>query len=130
MLSKTTTQTSWIDHLKSTFDFDSFITSFDLSFNGVMRLMVYLSGGFFAGFFFKKTMRYLLLSIIITVGSIYLLNEFNIVAIDVVKLKAVFGIKESDTFQMILNNSFEWIKNNIPIVLSVSIGFIIGYKVG
>lgn len=130
MHSKTTTQTSWLDHLKSTFDFDTFISSFDLSFNGVMRLMVYLSGGFFAGFFFKKTMRYLLLSIIITIASLYVLNEFHIVAVDIVKLKALFGIKESDTFQMILSNALEWMKNNIPIVLSVSIGFIIGYKVG
>ena len=130
MLSKTTTQTSWIDHLKSTFDFDTFISSFDLSFNGVMRLMVYLSGGFFAGFFFKKTMRYLILSVVITVACLYALNEFHIVAIDMIKLKGLFGIKESDPFQMIFSNSFEWMKNNIPIVLSVSIGFIIGYKVG
>lgn len=130
MLSKTQPQTSWIEHIKSTFDLEKFIKSFDLSFNGVMNLMVYLCAGFFFGFFFKKCMRYLFLSIMISCIALYALNMFQIITIDIVKLKAMAGIQQSDTLQTLGNVYLEWMKNNIPIVLSTSIGFLIGYKVG
>lgn len=130
MLNKTQAQTSWIEYIKSTFDLEKITKSFDLSFQGVMNLMVYLCAGFFIGFFFKKWMRHLLFSIILSAVLLYVLQEFQIIAIDMPKLKMMMGIKESDTFQTITNTAFEWMKNNIPIVLSSCIGFLIGYKVG
>lgn len=130
MLSKTESQTSWIEHIKSTFDLEKFMKSFDLSFNGVMNLMVYLCAGFFFGFFFRKCMRYLLLSVIISALILYALNSFEIITIDVVKFKTMMGLKPADTLQAVSEVYFEWMKNNIPVVLSTAIGFLIGYNVG
>jgi len=130
MLSKTQAQTSWVEYIKSTFDLEKFIKSLDLSFNGVMNLAVYLCAGFFFGFFFKKCMRYLFLSIILTAVVLYALNTFQIISIDIIKFKALIGMKQADTFQSMADMYLDWMKNNIPIVLSASIGFLIGYKVG
>jgi uncharacterized membrane protein (Fun14 family) len=75
-------------------------------------------------------MRYLFLSIVISCIALYVMNTFQIITIDMIKLKTMVGVQQSDTFQTVGNAYLDWMKNNIPIVLSASIGFLIGYKVG
>ena len=123
-------QTSWIEQLKETFDLGKLSASLDLSFNGFMHLLMYLCAGFFVGFFFKKFMYYLFMSCLISIGILYLFNILNIVVIDIVKLKSLFGISPTDTVQSLSALYLYWMKNNIPLIVSATVGFIIGYKVG
>lgn len=123
-------QTSWIEQLKDTFDIEKLSRSLDLSFNGLMNLLMYLCAGFFVGFFFKKFMHYLLVSILISIGVLYIFNILNIVVIDIVRLKSLFGISPTDTVQSLSATYLDWMKSNVPLVVSATVGFIIGYKVG
>ena len=75
-------------------------------------------------------MYYLFMSCLISIGILYLFNILNIVVIDIVKLKSLFGISPTDTVQSLSALYLYWMKNNIPLIVSATVGFIIGYKVG
>lgn len=119
----------WFDQLKEKLAFKEWAGSFDFSFNSVMQMLLSTGIGFLCGFVIKKYGKYLLFSIVfggIVLGFLYYMN---VTVIDFVKLKALVGVAETDTFDLIIKHYFEWIRTHALLSVLGIIGFIIGYKV-
>ena len=97
----------------------------------IIEMGMYLGVGFLAGFLLKKYSKYILILLLCIVGLV-VLQQFEIVTIvfNTAKIQELFGIKattmEADLFTVYWN----WIKLNFSIVLSFSIGFLVGLKIG
>lgn len=94
---------------------------------------VYIAIGFVIGFLLKKYLKYILLLILFIVALV-LLDQFDIIhtAVNWSKIQELFNIRPgSVTFDAHMVNSYiDWVKANFALVLSASIGFILGVKVG
>ena len=94
---------------------------------------VYIAIGFVIGFLLKKYLKYILLLILFIVALV-LLEQFDIIhtMVNWTKVQELFNIKVgANTFDAQAVSSYmEWVKANFALVLSASVGFIIGVKVG
>lgn len=94
---------------------------------------IYLGIGFIVGLLIKKYLKYILLLILFIVALV-LLEQFDILQTHVnwAKMQELFNIQSaSPSFDAQAINAYvEWVKVNFALVLSASVGFILGLKVG
>ena len=97
----------------------------------IMEMGLYLGIGFLAGFLLKKYSKYVLI-VLLCIAGLVVLQQFEIVTVlfNTVKIQEVFGIRSSSLDADLFSVYWHWIKINFPIVLSFSIGFLVGLKVG
>jgi len=119
---------SWFDSLVKQFKLEKF----DISTNRLIEIGIYLGIGFVTGFLLKRCFVYVFIALLTLVG-LFILHQFDIITItfNTAKLQELFSIKQTVTVDTnLLIVYWEWIKLNIAIVLSFSIGLIIGLRVG
>ena len=119
---------NWFDKLVKQFNLEKF----DMSTNRLIEIGIYLGIGFVTGFLLKRCFGYVFIALLTLVG-LFVLHQFDIITItmNTAKLQELFSIKQTvsvDTNLLVVY--WEWIKLNIAIVLSFSIGLIIGLRVG
>jgi len=119
---------NWFDKLVKQFNLEKF----DISTNRLIEIGIYLGIGFVTGFLLKRCFGYVFIALLTLVG-LFILHQFDIITItmNTAKLQELFSIKQAVTVDTnLLVVYWEWIKLNIAIVLSFSIGLIIGLRVG
>jgi len=98
----------------------------------IVEMGLYLGVGFITGFLLKKYSKYVLV-VLLCMAALVILQQFEVLTIsfNTAKIQEVFGIRPSTTMDSDLFSVYwHWIKLNFAIVLSFSIGFLLGLKVG
>lgn len=99
----------------------------------IVEVAIYAGIGFVVGFIFKKHLKYIALALLFIVGLV-ILQQFDLVhtSINWQKLQELFNIQPIEhTFDtQTFHAYFDWVKANFVFVLSTSIGFFIGLKLG
>lgn len=126
--SKTNSVTGWFEQIKV--KFNTWYKNLDTSTYKIIEAIAYLCVGFFAGFFVKKFAKEVILCLVILFFSLFLLDHFHLITIDWNKIREFTGISPADTIGELLKNYYAWLKLNIVLVISVVVGFLIGYKLG
>ena len=106
------------------------LQNLDLTPDKMIEAGSYLGIGFFVGFLFKKYFHMFLMFIILLIGAIWVLGEFDLIVVNWSNAQDIANVTPQDTISTIISNYTHWIKQNILIVISGLAGFIIGYKVG
>ena len=122
----------WFDLFKERIQFDVMVKKIWASKNIVIDVVLYGSIGFLAGFLFKKNSQYLIFFIFFAAGC-FVLQQLNIVLITFnwQKIHALMGTQPTGMVgDNLLMFTWEWIKTNLAISLSFSVGFLAGLKVG
>lgn len=99
----------------------------------LLEVAIYAGIGFVIGFVFKKYVKYISLLLLFIVGLV-ILQQFDLINTNInwQKLQELFNIQpmqqnfDAQTF----NAYFDWVKANFVFVLSTSIGFFVGLKLG
>lgn len=124
------TQQGWFQSLKQKLNVDALVKKMNLSKSRMIEIGIYLSIGFIAGFLFKKYGKYLFV-VLATIVGIFILQQFNIVdvAINWNKIQGIQPIAVpvgADVWSIY----WAWIKLHFIVILSFSVGFFVGFKVG
>ncbi len=127
-----TAQGGWLEGVKDKINPDQWMAKLNLSKARLVDIGLYLGFGFVTGFLLKKYGRYVVVFGFMVLGLVALqqLGVLN-VAINWNKAQELFGIQRVETPDTnLLRMYVEWIKLNVGLVLTFSIGFIAGLKVG
>jgi uncharacterized membrane protein (Fun14 family) len=95
-----------------------------------VQAAIYFGGGFAIGFLFRKYFKFVFFSLLTAIILILLLEYNKVLDIDWEALNVLLGFEPSADLGIVLNTSFDWIKNNLIIFISSVVGFLIGYKLG
>lgn len=124
----TTTATNWLDNIKSYLK--EWSDKLELNSYKLLEMASYFAVGFFFGFLLKRHARILFTSIIILVLALTFCAYFDLVFINWVKIRQFTNINPNDTLGNILQNSTDYLKENVMLVLSACVGVLLGLKVG
>ena len=121
-----------IDSVKGKVDWTGLKSKLDFTQAQMVEMATYFGIGFFSGFLFKKYAKYLIVSIIVLVAA---LNYFNASEFLTINWNNVYSFLSIDTSigdfgGHLYNIVSSWVKNNVAVSVSLSIGFLVGYKVG
>jgi uncharacterized membrane protein (Fun14 family) len=108
----------------------SFFDSLDLSYEAIKNLAVYGAIGFACGFLLKRYGTIILVAAIIAACLIYGLASTDFITIHSEQLKLYFGFAHKATLAEVGELYWNWITNNVPLAVSIAVGFIAGYKIG
>lgn len=125
---KVNSSPAWFDQIKQTIK--TWADKLNLTTPKIIEIASFFAVGFFLGFLIKRYSKYVFICALSLIAALFLLDNFEFVTIDWIKIREVTGISPNDTIGMLFRNYFEWIKNNLIAVISLFIGFIIGYKIG
>lgn len=99
--------------------------------NLLIEVGMYLGIGFLVGFLLKKYSKYVLVALLCIAGLVVLQQfDFVTIAFNTAKIQEVFAVRSSSLQADLFSMYWDWIKINFSIVLSFSIGFLIGLKLG
>lgn len=93
---------------------------------------IYLGIGFVIGLVIKRYLKYILLVVLFMV-ALTILEQFNIINIGInwPKIQELFNIQHTVSFDdAVLSTYKAWLQDNVWMVLSASLGFLAGLKVG
>lgn len=95
-----------------------------------VQTAIYFGLGFAIGFLFKKYFKFAFFTLLASFLAILVLEYNQVLNINWDALNVLMGFSPSADSGAILNNIFDWIKSNLIIFISATIGFLIGYKLG
>lgn len=122
----TTQSAGWFDKVKSSLHLDKY----QFSTNKLIEIGMYLGFGFLIGYALKRFSAVVLI-IVLTIVALFLLHQFEIIniAVNPEKIREFFGIKQA-VDENLFAVYWAWIKDNIFLVLSFIVGFLIGIRLG
>lgn len=103
---------------------------FDLSVKELSHALAYLGVGVVAGLLFKKYLKLVITSLIVAILILKGMEYRQIIMVDWVALKAVFGFEPAATLESVGSLLYDWLREQSLLAMSTLIGFIIGYKAG
>jgi len=123
-------EVSFLARMKHYLNPKQLVETLSLSKDKIMEMGLYLGVGFLSGFLLKKYSKYVLM-VLLCMAGLVVLQQFEIVTIvfNTAKIQEVFGVKPSSLEADLFSVYWNWIKINFSIVLSFSIGFLVGLKV-
>lgn len=123
------TATGVLDSAKEYLNPQGIMDKLHLSRQKIFELGIYFGIGFLLGFLIKKYAKFLF-AVAATVVAIVALQQFDVVTVVINwdRVQELFGIQYPNLDTDIFTMYWEWIKVNMGLVLSLSIGFILGYK--
>ena len=126
----TTAEKGWLETFKQKLNIDGLMKKMNLSKERVFEIVLYIGIGFLAGFLFKKYAKYLFV-VILTIVALAILHHLEFVNLTV-NWDKIQGIQpiSAPLDANVWSVYWEWIKANVAIVLSFSVGFFVGFKVG
>jgi hypothetical protein len=95
-----------------------------------VQAAMYFGASFALGFLFKKYFKFLFSCLIISAILIKILEYNTLLTVNWNAIWLFLGVGPETGFNTIINQYFDWIKNNIVLFISAFIGFLIGYKLG
>jgi uncharacterized membrane protein (Fun14 family) len=128
MVDAQTTQTTagWLNKVKTSLHLDKF----QFSTNKLIEVGMYLGFGFLIGYVLKRFSSFVLV-IVLTMLAIFLLHQFEIInlSLNIERLHEFLGIEQA-TGTSIFSAYVVWAKENVILLLSFFIGFLIGIRLG
>lgn len=127
----TTTSTSLIDSLKNAMQPEAIANKLGIDKNMLIDISLFGAIGFIVGFLLKKYSEYFISMALLVIG-IVVLQQFDYLAfsLNMPKIHQMLGLESTAAvggYGMLL---VEWIKSNVAGFISLTIGFLIGLKVG
>jgi uncharacterized membrane protein (Fun14 family) len=95
-----------------------------------MKISAYFGVAFLIGLIFKKSFKYIILSCVILIIALSVLNYFNIISVNVAKVKMLLGLAEINNWTELTQYIAQQIKAHVAEVTVSIIGIILGFKVG
>lgn len=121
-------EANWFDILKD--KITNFYESFDFSNENLIRIATAAGIGFGLGISFKKFRSLIFIGVVLTILSLYGLEQFNFITINLEKIKLFLGFTYKATLYDVANLYLDWIKDHMVLTVSFCISFLIGYRVG
>lgn len=90
----------------------------------------FFAGGIVIGYLFRRYFKDLITWLLILTVMVIVLDYMGLVAIRWDTIQAVVGTSPAKTVDTALHVSGVWIKNNVPVVISFGVGFMVGLKAG
>lgn len=118
--------------IKSTLSLDNISQKLHLSKDKLIELGLYLGIGFISGYLIKKYSQYVVSLVVLIIGLVVLQQlDLLMITVNADKVRSLLGIYPPTTVDAsLLTTYWEWVRLNFSIVLSFSIGFLCGLKVG
>ncbi len=91
---------------------------------------VYFCLSFGVGFLFKKYFKFLFFSLICAAIIIKVLEYNQFLMIDWTAIKTALGISGTVDANQVINHCFDWVKAHLLLFIAVTVGFLVGYKLG
>lgn len=119
-----------MESMKENLNPSKLMEKLDLSKQRIIEIGVYFGVGFALGFLMKKYANFLIAAII-TIGCVVALHYFGFLDISVHmdRVQSMFGISMPSVQGDLSYHLWEWVKNNVTLVVSFVVGFLIGIKV-
>ncbi len=124
----TKVQANWFDVMKD--KITNFFESFDFSNENLIRIAIATGIGFGLGISFKKFGSLIFIGIVLTALSLYGLEQFEFITVNLEKIKFFLGFTYKATLYDVVNIYLDWIKNHMILSVSFCIGVLVGYRVG
>jgi uncharacterized membrane protein (Fun14 family) len=125
-------ETGMFESMKESLHPSAIMKKLNLTKSKLLEMGIYLGVGFLAGYLLKKYGKFVI-ALIIGILALALLEQLGIISIQfhADKFQELFGIKPVASSEGgIVMVYWEWVKANVVLVLSFSIGFLIGLRVG
>lgn len=119
---------SWFETVKE--KLQDMYESFDFSNDNLIKIATYVGVGFGIGFSIKKFGSLLFFGIMMACLALYGLQYFDLLTVNIDKLKLFLGFADQVTLPDVVNLYWEWIKNHLLLSVSFCIGCVVGYKLG
>ena len=125
-------QVGLIESLKNSMSPDVIAHKIGIDKNMLIDIGLYGSIGFVIGFLLKKYSEYFISLILLIIGFIVLQQfDYIVISINMPKIHELLGLQSipvvGDGYASLL---LEWIRANVPAAASLTVGFLIGLKVG
>lgn len=120
----------WIKEIWNKINIKQWAESIGGSSAQAVEAVIYFGIGFAFGFLFKKHIKTIIFSVLLSVFWIWFLQYNKILLIDRQALNVFLGFQPSADINIIFNSIFEWVKINIISVISGLVGFLVGCKLG
>ena len=95
-----------------------------------LEVGTFLAAGVLAGFLFRRYFRGLVVWSLIALATVIVFDYVGFVDIKWETVQGILGTSPAASIDMYLQHGLVWIKSNVPLVISLIIGFTIGVKVG
>ena len=117
---------NWLSKVKSSLHLDNF----QFSTGKLIDIGMYLGFGFLIGYVLKRFSSFVLI-VVVTLMAIFLLHQFEIInlSLNIDKLREFLGIQQAVDANLFCVY-WAWAKENVILVFSFFIGFLIGIKLG
>ena len=129
-ISAVVVEKGWFETFKEKLNIDGLLEKMKLDRSKLIEIGLYLGIGFLAGFLFKKYAKYLFV-VIVTVVAILLLQQFGFIKC-IIHWNKIQGLQPVAVPMgaSVWSVYWEWFKVHFVVVLSFSVGFFVGFKVG
>jgi len=123
----------FVDKVKAWFANLEIAQKLELHKYSLLEMGAYFVAGLVFGVVIKKYLKYILLLVLFVVAAI-LLEQFDMVSFSVnwAKIQELFSIKTAAPIMdaTLVEQYWQWVKANAWIVLSATLGFVAGLKLG
>jgi|SRR5579872_1061334 len=120
-----------LEKIKDTLNPDNLAQRFNLTKSRLLEMGLYLLVGFIVGFLLKKYSRFVFAVALIAILLI-ILQQLNVLtfAINWAEIRELLGIQPTQTTpdMSLFSVYWEWVKANVALVLSFSVGFLVGLR--
>jgi uncharacterized membrane protein (Fun14 family) len=122
---------SWLEKLKNSFNLEYLKEKLSLSKQTVTEIAISGGVGFVCGFLLKRYAHFIFLLVLFGIGILGA-QQAGIISMEVnwEQLRELFGIHASSAHGDLVAIYWEWIKLNLPVVISFTIGLLLGLKFG
>lgn len=121
---------AWAKNSWHTFDFQQWSEEIGGTSASAVRAAVCFGLGFALGFLFRKYFKMVLFSVAVVLVSIKLLEYNQVLTVSWDGAQELVGIQAGSDVNNFLQFLFEWVRNNIVMFISGSVGFFVGHRLG
>lgn len=95
-----------------------------------IQVAVYFVSFFAIGFLFKKYLKFIFFALLFSIVLIKGMEYYKILDVDWEALNTFLGFEPKATIGSIANMVFDWVRVNLVVTISSTLGFLLGYKLG
>lgn len=121
---------SWIKNFWDNLDLQKLSENIGGTSSEAVLAAIYFGLSFAIGILLKKYLKFLFGCVVCSIILIKVMEYNTLVTINWADFATVFGFGQEVNFNSISNQFFDWIKNNVLLFISSTVGFLIGYKLG
>lgn len=126
-------RTGLFEKIKDTLNPSNISEKLNLNRNRILEMGLYLIVGFVVGYLLKRYSKFVFYTAFIII-FLLILTQLDLISLGInwAKLQSLFGFQpvEDSSASSVLASYWEWIKMNLAFVLSFTIGFLFGLRLG